>query len=100
MKEINIIRDNIMKSNRFSIRITTRSSSKNVKKTRRILWAQDLVEVLGENKHNPSVSPTNSEFSNLINLGKDGTVVPRQVELKRLCTLVKDSYLHWDDGYF
>ena len=66
MKEFRNNWRDIMKDKRYLVRVTTKSRTRRSKKTKRLLWSDDLAEVLGQSKHkNPVVSPIdfNSEFS-------------------------------------
>ena len=49
------------KKRHTSVIITTRNASKRTKNRRRIIWAKDLTEILGEESHmSHAVSPVNS----------------------------------------
>ena len=50
----------IFESNNNSFRITTRSQSRETSSKRKVLWAKDLTEVMGENKTKSHASSTNN----------------------------------------
>ena len=50
-----------LKKRQTSVLITSRNHSKRAKNRRRIIWAKDLTEILGEDSHmSHAVSPANS----------------------------------------
>ena len=61
MNEIEDHFRDLIRNKGYSIKITSRGGSRKTSKTKRLLWAKDLTEVLGESKiKNPSSSLENS----------------------------------------